>query len=62
MTLSIISFFKYDNAILPLPFSHGLMEMRGKLFSSLGGKKKSLREHLARASNLNALFSLFFLI
>lgn len=59
MTLSIISFFKYDNAILPLSLSHGSMEMRGKLFSYLEIHTKNI---LAGASNSNVLFSVFFLI
>lgn len=60
MTLSIISFFKNDNAALPLPFSHGMMEMKGKLFSSLTGGKSS-KEHSGKGKQFKCfIFSVLF--
>ena len=59
MTLSIISFLKYDNAILPLTCSW-LDGNEGEVI--LLNPEIHTKNILARASNANVFFSVFSLI
>jgi hypothetical protein len=61
VTLSIISFFKYDNAFLPLPLSSRLDGNEGEVIFFTQGGNKSQKEQLGKGKLFKCfIFSVLF--